>query len=411
MTMRRLLLLIALPLAAGAVAACGGAGTSEAAGTASLAPAAARAVVEVDGDLDSTQWRAARDLVDRFPDGDELLGKLREIDAAAGDRIVVVLLGEQEYVALTQPDDASKLRSLVGEHKLVSREVAGWTAVAKDAGIIDRYEQALGRGTLESDERYEAARAGFPDEALVTAYARGDKELESAALALTAEDGGFRIAGKLRNGPGRPQPVAAGLVEEVPADAYVALAFGGGGSPSELPNPLGIDLRPIAKLLAGGGVVWVRPGLIIPEVTALLPGGRADGIDELLRSLTGSEPEPAELDGRPARRLQAGPLTITYAQIDGRLVVTTAATLGGTGRLVDDPRFQAAREAAGMPKQTNGFLYADVGRVASLLGLLGGLDAAPHELSRNLEQVESVTAFAAGDGSEQELGVFVAISR
>jgi predicted secreted protein len=400
------IVLASLALAAAATGC--GSGEREPGDAASLAPAGARLVMEVDGDLDSGQWRAALELASRFPDADGLLDKLRELDAVAGDRAVLVAL-EGDVVALTQPDDAGKLRSLVAEHRLATREVAGWTAVAKDAGSLDRYEQALDRGTLEGDEAYEAARATFPEEALATAYARGDEAFEWLALAVTAEEEGLRAAGRLRVGTTEAQAVAPELLDEVPADALAAVAFGGGPSLPELPGPFGSALRPIAELLAEGGVVWVRPGLLIPEVTALLPSAGVAEADRLLRELAEAVSEPAELEGRPAKRVRAGPVTITYAEIDGRLVVTTAGALGGSGRLVDDPDFREAREAAGMPERVNGLLYVDVHSIAPLLGLLGELDAAPHGFSRNLEQVSSVLAFSAGEGQERELGLFVGV--
>ncbi len=402
--MRRLVFaLISLAIATGA-AGCGS-GAGQSGDAASLAPAGARALVEIDGDFDSDQWQAARELAARFPDGEKALEQVREVDEAAGDRIVGVAVDDEEFVALTQPDDQAKLDSFLAEHDLVSREIEGWTAVAEDAAVLDRYRAALERGTLEGDERYEAAGEALSDDALATVYARGDGEFEWAAFALTAEEEGLRLAGRVRGGSGEAEPVASDLLAEVPGDVLAVLAFGGGLVPSELPNPLGVDLRPIAELLAGGGVVWARPGLPVPEVTALLPEGEADQLDALVRTFLGQEPEAAELDGRPAKRVRVGSVTITYGEVDGRLVITTAAAPGASGRLTDDRDFQDAREVSGMPDETNGFLYVNLRRIVPLLGFLGADD----ELSRNLEPIASVLAFATGEGRDHELVVFVEI--
>ena len=415
--MRSLLAALALLAATAAVAAGCGATRETGAGAtnpASLAPADAQAVADVDGDLDSAQWQAARELIDRFPDGGKLLDKLRELDEPAGDQIVVVGLPNGDGVALTQPDDAAKLRSLVDEHELASREIEGWTAVSDDADALDAYERALDRGTLEGNAFYEAARREFPDEALATLYARGEEGGEWAGLALTAEDDGLRLAGSIREASGSDlHPLDPALVDQIPADSIAAIAFGGGDIPDELPNMLGIDLRPFAEALAGGAVVWVRPGLLIPEVTAVLPSGETAFVDQLLQTFTGRTPEDTELDGHPAKRIRADALSITYAEVDGRLVLTTGTKLTGNGRLADDPGFREAREAAGMPDATGGFVYVDVQQAASLIGLLGGLRGGGvqelDELMRNLQQIDWVYAAYGGAGPEHELAVFAAI--
>lgn len=392
-------------------AGCGAA--SQAGGGASVAPASARAVAEVDGNLESDQWQAALDLVGRFPDGDKLLDKLQEVDEAAGDELVVVALRDQDAVALTQPDDDAKLRSFLSEYDLVSREVEGWTAIADDERTLDAYERALEAGTLEGDEQYEAARETFPDDALATLYARGTTDSEWTALAVTAEDEGFRLAGHMKTTEEhRLQPIDQDALDEVPGDAMAVLAFGGGDFASDLPGELGTaltQLRPIVDALGGGAVVWVAPGVPFPEVTAILPNGNAALVDQLLPLLAGQTPDDTELDGQPAKSIQAGPVTITYADVDGRLVLTTGTSFHGGGGLQDDEGFEAARDKVGLPDDASAFLYVDVQRVSGLLSLLGATGAVPAEVTRNLEHVDWLYVAGGGAGSDPEIGAFLAI--
>jgi hypothetical protein len=410
MTMRSLLAAVATLCLLAIAAGCGAATETGSGG--SLAPASARAVAEIDGNLESSQWEAARGLIDRFPDGDKLLEKLREIDGAAGDRIVVVALDDHDALVLTQPDDASKLRSFVDEYHLVSREIEGWTAIAEDAGTLDAYERALEGGTLEGDAQYEAARDTFPDEALATLYASGHATGDWTALALTAEDDGFRVAGHMKTAVARRlQPIDQEALAEVPGDALAVLAFGGGDLASQLPDQfgLGMELRPILDALSGGAVIWVSPGIPIPEVTVILPNGDSALVDQLLQTFAGKTPEDTTLDGQPAKRIRTGPVTITYAEVDGRLVLTTGSSLHGSGGLEDDEGFQAARDKAGLPDPTDAFLYVDVQRISALVGLLGATGAVPPELARNLEHLDWLYLAAGGQSSDQQIGAFLAI--
>src|SRR5215213_1809983 len=406
MNVRRLLIAVAMLSVSAVGSGCGA--VQEVGDSASLAPADARVLAQLDGDLDSAQWRAARELIDRFPDGDRLLDELDEVRGVAGDQIVLVALDEEEAVALTQPRDERKLRSLVSEYHLVSRQINGWTAVAHEGGVLDDYERELDEGTLDGDERYEAARSELPDEALATVYVGGDSAKEWTAAALTAEGDGFRLVGRFKPAASHDlEGIDLGALAQVPGDALAVLAFGAGGFPTELPSPLGIDLAPFTDLFSGGAVIWVRSGAPIPEVTAILPDAEAADLDRLVRGFTGATPEQAQLDGSPAKRIRIGPMAITYADIGGRLALTTGETLRGRGHVGQIPGVVEGRERVGI--EAKGLVYIDVGRVSSLLGFLGGFGGIPVELTRNLEHVDWLYGAYGGDGEEQEIGVFLAI--
>jgi hypothetical protein len=410
--MRTLIAALAL-LCLLAIAAGCGAANETGSGAASLAPASAKAVAEVDGNLDSGQWGAALDLIGRFPDGDKLLDHLHEADEAAGDELFLVLLGSEQGVALTQPDDAAELRSFADEYHLVTREIDGWTALAEDETTLDAYERARDAGTLDGNANYDAAQETFPDEALATLYARGETGSEWTAAALTAEDDGFRVSGHMKTTEAhRLQPIDQEALDEVPGDAMAVLAFGGGDFAANLPDEFGAALtqiRPLVDALGGGAVIWVSPGIPIPAVTAILPNGDAVLLDGLLPLIAGQTPADTQLDGQPAKSIKAGPVTITYADVDGRLVLTTGTSLHGSGGLQDDEGFKAAREKVGLPDDASAFLYGDIQRISSLVSLLGATGAAPPEVSRNLEHLDWIYLAAGGSGDEQEIGAFLAI--
>jgi hypothetical protein len=396
------------------LAVASGCGAANDTGSAALvAPASAKAVAEVDGNLDSDQWQAALDLVNRFPDGGKLLDKLHEVDDVAGDEIVVVVLDDQKAVALTQPDDQGKLDAFVEEYHLATREQAGWTAIAEDDATLDAYEAAIDDGPIEGDDQYEAARETFPGEALATLFARGESASEWTALAVTAEDDGFRLAGHLKTTEAHKlQPIDQEALDEVPGDAMAVLAFGGGDFLSNLPNGFGAELtqiRPLVDALGGGAVVWVSPGMPFPEVTAILPNGNAMLVDGIVQLIAGQTPEDTTLDGQPAKSIKAGPVTITYADVDGRLVLTTGSSLHGSGGLQDDEGFKAARDKVGLPDEASAFVYVDVQRVSGLVSLLGATGAVPPEVTRNLEHLDWLYLAAGGQGTDQEIGAFLAI--
>ena len=80
------------------------------------------------------------------------------------------------------------------------------------------------------------------------------------------------------------------------------------------------------------------------------------------------------------------------------------------GSLADDVDFKEAKDAAGMPDETGGFLYVDVADALPLLSLAGyaGVDV-PRELLENLRPVRSVIAWSEADGTTSAQTLFVHI--
>ena len=372
---------------------------------------------------------------------DEGLSWEEDVLPALGPELVLVVPGGVAGgVALTRPDDKEKLRALAARGEgAVLGERDGWTVVAESQAALDAYERALEDGTLAGDPDFQEATSGLPDEALAYLYldgaglddavARGAAQagsavpgaavpgtslpgvglagplsgstasLGTAAAAVTAEEDGLRLVALAEPGTGLPDRFTPTLLERVPADALAAVAFKGGetvrsqldraaGGPElrrQLENGLGVSLEELAELLAGEGVLYVRAGAPIPEVTLALDGAGRRGVALLgglveglggLFSLGGApalEPQTSTEDGVEVTRLELDEgVAIRWAAVGETLLVTTGAGgirafRGDGAKLTGTDAFARAAEDVGYEGETNGFAFADVDRLVPLL--------------------------------------------
>ena len=85
----------------------------------------------------------------------------------------------------------------------------------------------------------------------------------------------------------------------------------------------------------------------------------------------------------------------------------------GGPRLVDDDAFKSARDAAGMPDETAGFVWLDfedgLPLVFGLAEASGDSGAISPEVRRNLEPLRSLVAWADRDGRTSTAELFLAI--
>lgn len=265
----RLRFLLAVLLAVPLVAGCGSSTASGPAG-ASVAPASSQLFLTVDTSFGSDQWEAARDLLEKFPDGDKgvdfLLKELseegidfeRDVKPALGPETDLVGLDvvadEGTVVGLTQPADAQKLKDLLAksDEPLVTREVDGWTAFADSEAVLDRFEKERAEGTLASSDDFNEALEEVDDEALARLYVNGSAvqegiegegnlppgalatllpggKIPSFAVSLKAEANGVRVQGAAKLGGESGgivgEPFEAELPNEVPAGAIVYIGF------------------------------------------------------------------------------------------------------------------------------------------------------------------------------------------
>jgi hypothetical protein len=263
----RALLAAVLCVLALAVQGCGGDGDggTQLAG-ADMVPADVPLYISLDTDLESEQWQAAQDLLNRFPGKDELLARLRtelaaddvdferDVRPVLGREIGIVWLDikdEDAFVGLIQPKDEAKLAALLekANEPFVHTEIDGWTVVSDTREKLDRFRSKQSGEKLSESDAYTEAVSSLPEDALLKLYVGGPQvreriqktfseeglprgiaerfsDLRSAAVALTAEPGGVRFEADLVTGSDldldtyEPQ-----LPETLPVGALLYVSF------------------------------------------------------------------------------------------------------------------------------------------------------------------------------------------
>lgn len=472
------LLVLALVLAAG----CGGDGGGGAAtGTesaATIAPATAGLYVSIDTDFDSSQWDRLNGVLDRFPGKERLTEMIRQelsqenvdferdVKPALGPTVEIVMLDfENEgrnLVGLTKPEDEAKLRELLENadaDDVVLREIEGWTAVAQNEAVLDRLEQAADGDSLADSQQFTDAMEQLPEEALAKVWVDYERATEalsklpsgnplviperfgrlvSASFAMEAEEDGVRLAGFTRVEDAQYDvPDVGALLEQVPADAYAFLSFHGydgqlritdflRDTPEIQPilgqaeQFLGVTLADVSTLFQGEGIVYARPGTLIPEITLVLEVadeqkavGTVDRLAQRATRLGATPPRSRSIGGVQAKELSFGQFSLLYAAFDGRLVLTTQADGiaqldGGGDKLVDGDRYKDALEAAGVEEDEDVGLYFDLQKTVDIAEQLAQLaeEPLPSEVRENLEPLRSLVASAKTGKEDSTYRVF-----
>jgi hypothetical protein len=425
-----------IPVALAAVllaitAGCGESGSTG--GAASAVPEDVAAYVSVDTTFEGDQWQAASELMARFPDGEgaleEVLAEKDLRDALGPEAVVAVLSGpvdadaEPPVVMLTQPNDAGAFDRLLEGSDAARAEVRGWQVVAESEEVLDRYREALEGSSLEGSEAFAEATDDLPEDALARLYANGETLLEalpelsselgqpplglvqgeaggSIGAALRAEDDGLRVEGRLvptGEEVTAPEAYESELVGEIPAGAIAFVSF----------NDLGSALERYEELLGGGALLpfgLSAVGTLFAGESAIYL--RAKGAATLVTQV---EDEAAALETAEALLGLAGTdLPVAVDAFDGLLAVSSSApeldALRGEGpRLGDDVRFQRALAAAGMPAETTGFGYLDVGSAAPLF------HKRPAEVREYLEPLGGAVFWSSASGDGQRFSLHVSI--
>jgi hypothetical protein len=446
--------------AALAVAGCGGGSdpASSSSDPASLAPADAGALVTVDTDQTSAQWKNVEAVLAKVPGGEKALdGALSQLGGAKGldfrtdvqpalgkQLVVVVPNGAKDPLLLVQPDDPKKLDALVAKTKQphVMGDVQGWTAVAATQKELDAYEAALAKDTLAGSGAYAKATAGLPADALVRGYANGPgvKSLSADAygatqsvpglgngsltgiggaagtlghvgFAVSATASGFRIDGSVEATRAAPS-YAPTLLERVPSDALLAVSFDGAGQAqdavrqalegagtplSQLEQQLGVKLSDVLAAFDGEGVLYLQAGASIPAITlAVKP-------HDVAKAKATFDALAAKLSGSGAGTVIQG-LKLTSAVVDGAVLISTSpAAAGGFAasgpKLTGTARFEAAAKDVGLGQKTSGFAYVDVHAIGPLLeaalGSLGGTGS-----TSGLDSLSALDTFVASSTAD-----------
>ena len=421
---------LAAALGAFALAGCGGNDTGGASAI-GLAPAGAIGYAELDSSLDSDQWKKVQALLDRFPSRPQLVVELdkqlseeqlqweRDVEPALGDTVAAIWVGnsQDEVVVATQPDDDAKLDALLekladeANTEYVTAEVDGWTVVAEDQSTIDALTS--GDGELADDDGYQAALDQLPEERLAFGWVSKralpsnfpQVQFDWIAGAIEARDDGAsatfveRLTGDAANYTSR-------RIEQAPADTLAFLSFdtkslsGQTSALAPLANLLGVRVDQLVADIEGEAALWVLPAPGFPEVTMVV-----------------TTTAPARTEAQLRQLLEGTPLPLHIAVVDDQVVATTASNPADAlkrsqvgGSLADDEDFKEAKDAAGMPDETGGFLYVDVADALPLLSLAGyaGVDL-PKELLENLRPIRSVIAWSEAEGTTSAQTLFVRI--
>jgi hypothetical protein len=464
---------LALAVAIASLVAAGCGGTAEPRGdvpaSAALAPADALGFASIATDESSPQWEAAGRLLDRVPGAREsfagfiseleLEGTTWEADVAPaiGDELVFVLTAERQVVALVKPHDEQKLRALIAksDRPSVLRSVSGWTAISESTSAMTVYEAALRKGTLAGSDSLANGFGALPDqtlarlwvdvaaatrhlgEAFQSASQEVDLGIDWLSAAVSAEDEGIRLALGTRTPDGGGTRYEPELFARVPADAVVALSFGGtqglldrvqGSLPiddiaEQVEATSGVSVDGFLDALSGEGLLYVRAGDRIPEVTLVLAPPDAEKawetVDRAAHSLArqvDAEVESVTEDGREVRRVAVRDFTLRYARLDEDTVVVTTGA-GGIRmfadegpKLVTSDAYLRAAEEVGLHERTSGFVYLDIDGLLPLVEGLAGEEQVPPDARDVVEALDSFILQSSADGDTTTVSGFVRLN-
>ena len=413
------LLPIGAALLATAALATGCAGAKEAGATvpesASLAPADAIAFATITTDADSEQWKQADEVLSRVPAlrdgltaaianelGEQGLDWETDVAPALGPEVVVVGTANRHPIVLVQPESEERLDALLEtvDEDLARADVDGHVALAEEQAHLAEYRTALARGTIEDDPKFVAGIEALPADSLglvwvdlgaVTKALGSELEvfgvseplevgLDWLSAALAADDDGLLVVLGSRTPGGGDTHYEPELFDRVPADSVVAVSFGGtqgvldriegqvdvDGIAGALEKVTGVSLDGVLEALTGEGVLFVRPGEELPEVTLALRPPNADetwaDVDRLIRGLAddaGATVTTSTENGVAVSRATAEGTTVRWARPEPGLVVVTTGTdvavlSQGGETLAETDAFEAAAEDAGLGRAHEG---------------------------------------------------------
>jgi hypothetical protein len=454
-------------------AGCGGsskAGSASAAPAgASIAPASALGFVSVNTDSGSTQWKNADALLSKFPIRDKLLqaiekalsdkgANFNDIRPLLGPESDVVVLGggasTQQVVGMTQPTDALKFAAqLENESPPLKQMLLGrWTIFSDTQAALDTFKSEAAKGKLADADSFKQATAGLPTEANATVYLNGTTamtalksalpqvgavptgKLDWVGAALTSQPDSVKLVGGLKSGQFPGQTFKPTLLSHVPSGALLVASFRGGDqlrqqltqTPAtqqqlgQVQKLLGVSVDQIVSLVAGEGVLYVRPDVLYPEVTLLLhqsnPSVAASTVNKLVArvaAFVNAKVTTAVIPGvKNAKKVAAGPVAIYFGILGGNLVIsdsTAGFRASAATAITNDPVFQKTSEAAGRPDRSAGFLYVNIKDSVPLIQSLGQLSGAtiPPDVSANLAPLQSFLAYATVDNGVAKFSALV----
>jgi len=461
-------------LAAFAVAGCGGGGGSSSASSsadtsaADLVPASAPVFVAINTDFSSDQLQAADELSSKFPIRARALRELRsslrkegvDIDAlrkSAGPEVDVAVLDLKlgTVVGFAKPSDPAEFnRQLEAQQPPLAHTKSGdWTLFARTDAALTAVTSSEKK--LADLQAYKDARGTLPGEAIVKAYANGaaitravgssgmafgqslpTQKTEWVSAAVSVHDDGLDVQAHVKGeAASSVKNVDPELADLIPAGSIAALSFNGlapairqfakTGAPfvAGIERVLQVPLADIARAVGGSSILYVKPSALIPEITLVAKTDDEDQalavLDRLARALgQGSAPKHTTVDGIAVRELDLGSVSVYYGVVDGKVVVSDSSRAfasvqdGPDKPLTDDGVFSDAKDAAGMPDETNGWLFLNLKDGIPLVESLAqlGNQRIPAEVDDNLRPLRSALVYGSRNGDLQDLVAFVQTS-
>jgi hypothetical protein len=392
----------------------------------------------------------------------------RDVKPALGPELDVALLDlkhPNDSVALMQPKSKDAFEQAVAKgnakdpkSQLVYEHYHGWTVVADKQSALDAFIEAseAAKQTLSDNSTFRSAMDKAGD-GLVRAYVNGSRVMSVArnmfgadgqkyvqqfgtldwlTTSLKAKSDGIAWDTVVHGTPGKKfeqagvQGSDGSLQKFVPSDALVYLAFRGakGMTRGLADNPillqpgfegLGRVFAELGTILEGENAFYIRPGAKYPEVTFIAaPRGGVDGaavLDRVLGRLAkqlGARPKQVKMAGLAARAVGTKPVTVLYANVDGKLVVTDFPAglrfvKSGGRAIAQSPEFRQAAKSSGLPAKPAVVLYVDIHSTLPVLNRLGA--GLPEGVARNLKPLRSAVEYAARRSHELQISFFLRI--
>jgi hypothetical protein len=374
-------------------------------------------------------------------------------------------------IGLTKPKDAAKFDALLAKSSppLVSEQVDGWTAFAESQALLDRFDQARSDSGSLADQSLFSSYGSLPADSIARAWVRGstvqtafDLRLHDSgapadttknqfgtldALTAAVEPGsdGIQItstfAGDLDVGG---STYHADLPSSLPAGAVVYLSFNDIGHRinklmdslgAAMPNfdrqraqielVLGYSLKDVFGLLDGEGALAVYPNdsgtPSVLFVASVSDESKARNVLDRLATLAAASGtlhvQTVQVGSVEAKQIDLTNGMSAYAAVfDGKLVTTTSRALleklqGNGPKLADEAAYKTAVAQAGLPDETNGFVYADTQEALEYaFSYFESHGSTPQQVVKdNLAPLQGLLLYGLKDGGDFTLTGFLGI--
>jgi hypothetical protein len=307
-------------------------------------------------------------------------------------------------------------------------------------GYADGAKLAQLAGTAFAAAAEQTGKATLPPAQVDQALSRLEA-IRAVAFSAGADDGGFRVRAATLLDPARAKdftstPAASlKLLDKAPADSLVFAGVPGlgqldqvvqglkvnpqvDGAISSMEAATGLSLQDdVLSLLSGETGLYLAGGAPPSGALMLLPKDPAAAAASLTKitaaisKLGGSDVPPiAPLPQGEGQIADAGDGHKVSWVRDGDLIAIGVDTGGAppTGGLGSSDRFSQAADAAKLPDEVTGLLYADVPGLVDLAQRTGG-EQIPAEALANIRALGGVLAWSTTDGDVANAELYVAV--